>query len=87
MENKYMNHKAFESMIEGVLFVMLGIFCLAYRQEGAPALTVSSMAVQAKDVLGLVYIAIGYFCGCWPTVDFNRPFSMEHKDHHKIVAA
>ncbi len=87
MELKYNDHKAFESMIEGVLFILLGIFCLAWRQESAPALMISGMEIQAKDILGLIYIAIGYFCGNWPAVDFNRPLSMEHDQHHKMVAA
>lgn len=73
-------------MIEGVLFIMLGIFCLAYRQADAPSLMINGMAVQAKDILGLVYIAIGYVCGNWPAVDFNRPLSMKHS-HHKVAAA
>lgn len=87
MKNTYMEHKNFVEMVEGLLFMMLGIFCLAYRQEGAPALTMGTMSLQAKDVLGLIYIGIGFCIGNWPAVHFNRPLSMEHNDSHKILAA
>lgn len=86
MENRYLDHKAFLNTMEGVLFIMLGIFCLAWQQQGVPALSIGNVAVTAKDILGVIYIVVGYCCGNWPVVHFNRPFSMEHKHHHILAA-
>ena len=77
MENKFMDNKAIIRKVEAILFIMLGIFCLAFKTEALPTITIGSAALSAKDLLGLAYIFTGYFFAHWPSVHFVRPSSME----------
>lgn len=86
MENVNRNEKAIVRVIEGVLFTMLGIFCLAFPQPES-AVTLGSVAVSAKDLLGLAYIITGFVFGHWPAVQFVRPRSMNYKANNKVAAA
>ena len=86
MENVNKNEMAVVRMVEAVLFTMLGIFCLAYPEQG-PAVTIGSVPVMAKDLLGVAYIVTGYAFGRWPVVHFIRPRSMEYKGNSRIMEA
>jgi len=87
MEHKYIDHKAFLNMIEGVLFILLGVFCLAYKVQCPAVFNLGSVAFSGKDLLGMAYILAGFFIGHWPVVHFVRPLTMEHKENHKVLAA
>ena len=87
MENKYMEHKMILKRLESVLFLMLGIFCLAFKTEALPTLSLGPVPVSAKDLLGLAYIITGYVFGRWPSVHFVRPRSMEPAKNNKVLTA
>ena len=87
MKNQYMDHKSLVSIIEAVLFTMLGIFCLAYKAQSPAVFSAGSVAFTGRDLLGITYIMAGFFFGHWPIVHFVRPLSTFHEEKHKTIAA